>query len=266
MSGAVRVLCRCLCVREREREKSMERLEWEKMSCGSVCVCVPERNVLDRYTPQRINRRTWMNTNIKILHGLKVYIYMSSKWKIRFSLLKSVPSVSDLCLFRLFISLSSVDMYTTIHDSKHYIYCHTSVCCCVWTDANHRHRWRICQQFLSLSLSLQSPFPSTHTLTHKRTHTQVHVRDLTWPHDTTERKARGPWVAVSGHAPLHVPGCVSARAPWSKVWFWLSGPACWNVPWIFSAQDWFVLSEISYPFFPTLITVLLSSCSLFLGR
>lgn len=157
-------------------------------------------------------------------------------------------------------------MYTTIHDSKHYIYLVIHQFAAVFGQTPITATGDGFVSSFFLFLSLQSPFPSTHTLTHKRTHTQVHVRDLTWPHDTTERKARGPWVAVSGHAPLHVPGCVSARAPWSKVWFWLSGPACWNVPWIFSAQDWFVLSEISYPFFPTLITVLLSSCSLFLGR
>lgn len=143
-------------------------------------------------------------------------------------------------------------MYTTIHDSKHYIYLVIHQFAAVFGQTPITATGDGFVSSFFLFLSLQSPFPSTHTLTHKRTHTQVHVRDLTWPHDTTERKARGPWVAVSGHAPLHVPGCVSARAPWSKVWFWLSGTCMLECAMDFLGSGlvcsvWDQLSLLSHP-------------------
>lgn len=250
---------------ERERKREIDGTIGMRENELWKCVCVPERNVLDRCTPQRINRRTWMDTNIKILHGLKVYIYILNERF--FSLLKSVPSVSDLCLFCLFISLSSVDMYTTIHDSKHYIYLVIHQFAAVFGQTPITATGDGFVSSFFLFLSLQSPFPSTHTLTHKRTHTHKYMCE-TWLDLMT--RLREKLVGLGLRSPAMRLSTFLAACPrvhrGAKCGFGCRGPACWNVPWIFSAQDWFVLSEISYPFFPTLITVLLSSYSLFLGR
>lgn len=175
MSGAVRVLCRCLCVREREREKSMERLEWEKMSCGSVCV--PERNVLDRCTPQRINRRTWMNTNIKILHGLKVYIYLLNE---RFvSLYWRVFHLLAISVFFVFSfpcrQWTCIRLFTT--QNIIYILSYISLLLCL--DRRQSPPPVTDLSAVSFSFSLSSPHSLQHTHLHIKEHTHKYMCE-TW--------------------------------------------------------------------------------------